>query len=81
VRAALDGRLEGVATRQEPHFGLHVPTSCPGVDATRLDPRATWPDADAYDAQAARLARMFVENFAQFGDVPAHIRAAGPRST
>jgi phosphoenolpyruvate carboxykinase (ATP) len=79
VRAALDGRLDGVPTRQEPHFGLHVPTACPGLDSAQLDPRETWADQAAYDAQARRLAGMFVQNFAQFGDVPDRIRQAGPR--
>ena len=44
--------------------------------------RATWPDAAAYDAQAARLARMFVENFASFeSSVTAAVKAAGPRAS
>jgi phosphoenolpyruvate carboxykinase (ATP) len=81
VRAALDGRLDGVPTRPEPHFGLHVPTACPGLDAAQLDPRETWADKAAYDAQAARLAAMFVENFAQFGDVAERIKKAGPRES
>jgi phosphoenolpyruvate carboxykinase (ATP) len=79
VRAALDGRLDAVPTRQEPFFGLHVPTTCPGVPSEQLDPRATWSDPAAYDAQAARLAGMFVQNFAQFGEVSDRIRQAGPR--
>ncbi len=79
VRAALDGRLAGVPTRQEPFFGLHVPTACPGVPADQLDPRATWADKDAYDRQARRLAGMFVENFRHFDDVDASIKEAGPR--
>ena len=40
----------------------------PGVDAKLLDPRSTWADADAYDAQAKKLAGMFAENFAQYED-------------
>ncbi|HEY3108652.1 MAG TPA: phosphoenolpyruvate carboxykinase [Chloroflexota bacterium] len=79
VRAALGGRLDGVPTRQEPHFSLHVPTTCPGLDAAQLDPRETWADKAAYDAQARRLAGMFVQNFAQFGEVAERIRGAGPR--
>ena len=70
VRTALEGRLVDVPTREEPFFGLHVPTTCPGIPAEQLDPRASWPDPAAYDAQARRLAAMFVKNFEQFGDVP-----------
>jgi phosphoenolpyruvate carboxykinase (ATP) len=44
-----------------------------------LQPRSTWSDAAAYDAQAARLARMFAENFKAFeADVRPDIRGAGP---
>ena len=51
----------------------------PGVPAEVLTPRATWPDGAAYDAQAAKLATMFRENFAEFASqVPAAVAAAGP---
>ena len=61
-------------------FNIDVPTSCPDVPAAVLDPRSTWSDAAAYDAQAAKLAAMFVENFKTFaGDVDAAVVAAGPR--
>jgi len=79
VRAAVEGRLADAPTRQEPFFGLHVPTAVPGLPADQLDPRQTWADKDAYDAQARRLAGMFVKNFEQFGEIDAAIRGAGPR--
>ena len=80
VRAALDGRLAGVRTRTDPVFGFEVPTSCPDVPTEFLDPRATWADKDAYDRQAAKLASMFVANFASFAEGTAHeVRAVGPR--
>ena len=44
-----------------------------------LKPRETWSDPAAYDAQAAKLAAMFKENFADYVDeVPENINAAGP---
>jgi phosphoenolpyruvate carboxykinase (ATP) len=80
VRAALDGRLDGVPTVKDPIFGVEVPTSCPDVPAEFLQPRATWADPDAYDRQARALAHMFAENFAAYADgVSASVRAAGPR--
>jgi phosphoenolpyruvate carboxykinase (ATP) len=79
VRAALSGALDAIPTQTDPIFGVEVPTSCPGVPAELLQPRATWADKDAYDAQARRLARMFVRNAAAHTDrVPAAILAAGP---
>ena len=80
VRAALDGVLDGVPTRVDPTFGVQVPMTCPDVPDAFLDPRATWADPADYDRAAARLARMFVDNFVAYRDgVSEAIRAAGPR--
>jgi phosphoenolpyruvate carboxykinase (ATP) len=80
VRAALDGRLAGVAMRRDPVFDVAVPVSCPDVPDRFLDPRSTWADPLAYDDAAARLASMFEENFAEYAEgVSEEIRVAGPR--
>lgn len=79
LRAALDGHLTDAPTRVDPVFGLQVPTACPEVPSEMLDPRATWPDPAAYDAQARGLARLFQKNFEQFPEVPQAVRAGGPR--
>ncbi|HLO36256.1 MAG TPA: phosphoenolpyruvate carboxykinase (ATP) [Candidatus Deferrimicrobium sp.] len=79
VRAALDGRLDGVPTVTDPIFRVEVPTSCPDVPAEVLQPRSTWADPAAYDREAAALARMFAENFADYHDgVSEAVRQAGP---
>ena len=67
--------------RKDPVFGFEVPTMVDGVDPALLDPRTTWPDPAAYDAQAARLAAMFAENFAQYeAHVSDDVRAAAIRA-
>jgi phosphoenolpyruvate carboxykinase (ATP) len=82
VRAALNGALEGVPTTTDPVFGLQVPTQVPDVPASVLQPRATWSDAEQYDARARELAGMFVDNFRQFeGSLPPEVTAAGPRAS
>ena len=79
VRAALAGALDGAAFRKDPVFGFDVPTAVPDVPSGILDPRSTWPDPAAYDAQAAKLARMFRDNFATFAaGVDKDVAAAGP---
>jgi phosphoenolpyruvate carboxykinase (ATP) len=79
VRAALNGLLDDVPTRTDPIFNVEVPTSVPDVPSEVLDPRATWQDKAAYDAQAHTLARMFALNFAAYADgVPPSVRTAGP---
>ncbi len=80
VRAALDGRLDGIPTVEDPIFRVAVPTSCPDVPADFLQPRSTWQDTDAYDRQAAKLAAMFAANFANYHDGTSDaVRSAGPR--
>jgi phosphoenolpyruvate carboxykinase (ATP) len=80
VRAALAGALDTVPTTTDAVFGLHVPQEVPDVPPAVMNPRETWGDKAAYDAQAQRLAEMFRKNFAKFGDrVDARGAAAGPK--
>ncbi|WP_417250514.1 phosphoenolpyruvate carboxykinase [Celeribacter sp.] len=68
LHAALDGSLSEVEFRKDENFGFEVPVSVPGVADILLDPRRTWSNAEAYDAQAEKLVSMFSENFAQYID-------------
>lgn len=77
LAAALDGSLNTVQFRRDPNFGFDVPVSVPGVSPVLLDPRQTWADPTAYDAQAKKLVQMFCDNFAQYLDaIDDEIRAA-----
>lgn len=66
VRAALNGSLNSVAFTPDPVFGLALPASVPDVPADVLQPRHTWQDGTAYDAQALKLAKLFKDNFQQY---------------
>ncbi|MEK9643690.1 MAG: phosphoenolpyruvate carboxykinase, partial [Paracoccaceae bacterium] len=66
LTAALNGSLSEVEFRKDSNFGFHVPVAVPGVDTKLLDPRSTWSDGSAYDAQADKLVNMFADNFAQY---------------
>jgi phosphoenolpyruvate carboxykinase (ATP) len=80
VRGILDGSLARIPAGPDPVFGVMVPESCPDVPAQILQPRNTWADQAAYDAQAAKLAGMFAANFKQFeASVAPEVREAGPR--
>ncbi len=82
VDAALNDALDGVPLREDSVFGLSVPITVPGVPDDILDPRATWSDQAAYGEQAAKLAGMFVANFATYADLTsAEVREAGPRAS
>jgi phosphoenolpyruvate carboxykinase (ATP) len=76
----LDGSLANVEMRVDPHFRFRVPVSVPGVDSKILNPRETWADKKAYDAQAAKLVSMFRENFKKFeAHVGADVLSAAPQ--
>ena len=68
LRAAMSGELAQANFRQDPIFGLAVPTAVSGVPAAVLDPRDTWADPAAYDTQARKVADLFTRNFVQYRD-------------
>lgn len=79
LNAALDGSLNNATFRKDPNFGFDVPLAVAGVDSALLDPRAAWPDPEAYDATAHALVTQFVNNFEQFSDyVDEGVRACAP---
>jgi phosphoenolpyruvate carboxykinase (ATP) len=65
VNAAIERRIAPEFDK-EPFFGLLIPRRVPDVPDQVLNPRHAWSDANAYDAQAKKLAMLFFENFKRF---------------
>ncbi len=79
LHGALDGSLNDGEFRIDPNFGFEIPLSCPGVESAVLDPRGTWADGNAYDAQAVHLVSLFRENFREYeAHVDDSVKVAGP---
>lgn len=78
ISAILQGDLEGVEITHLEGLNLDVPNVVAGVDSNLLQPRNTWEDKAAYDAQADKLVGEFIENFAKY-DVEQAIVEAGPQ--
>jgi len=79
LNAALSGALKSQPMRIDPIFGFQVPVALEGVDPKILNPRETWADKAAYDAQAKALVDMFQTNFGKFeSHVDADVKAAAP---
>ena len=72
TRAILDaihsGALEDVETASTPVFGLHVPTTCPGVPETLLDPSSSWADKAEFDSTLRHLGSIYSSNFERYAD-------------
>ncbi len=66
IDAIHNGSLNDVEYVTDPRFGLAVPTSCPNAPDNILTPKNTWTDTAAYDAQADKLATLFISNFAEY---------------
>jgi len=80
VNELLHGELARAELATDPTFGLSVPKHIAHVPDEILQPRKTWKDGAAYDAQARKLAGMFRENFRKFEQfVSAQVTAAGPK--
>jgi len=80
VRAAMNGELNNVPYITDPIFNLAIPTECPEVPETILEPSSTWENEDEYYAKANELAENFIKNFKQFKDVSEDIKNANPIS-
>ncbi len=78
VRAILSGELRQQELVTLPGFNIAIPTHITDVDSAVLNPRNTWADKDAFDAQNEVLMQSFHDNFTRFS-VPDIIRQAGPQ--
>jgi len=79
INGALTGQLKSQPMRTDPLFGFQVPAVLAEVDPAILNPRDTWDDKLAFDAQARALVDMFGKNFAKFEvHVDAEVKAAAP---
>jgi phosphoenolpyruvate carboxykinase (ATP) len=79
IDAIHDGTLAKAPMKSHPLFHFQVPIQCDNIPPSTLWPRDAWPDPEAYDAMAKRLADLFRQNFKKFeAGAKAEIAAAGP---
>jgi len=80
ITAAMKGELDNVEYKAHDIFGVLVPQTCPNVPTEILNPKDTWEDKEAYDAKAAQLAQLFVNNFEKYAaQASDEIKSAAPK--
>ena len=80
LNAALSGKLRDVEFKTDPIFGFQVPTTCPDVPDSVLDPATSWPNRELYRQRYTQLAARFIDNFKKFADdCTDDVKAAGPK--
>ncbi|MDC9719990.1 MAG: phosphoenolpyruvate carboxykinase [Gammaproteobacteria bacterium] len=80
IAAIQSGNITESATQHLDGLNVDIPTILEGVDSYLLNPRNTWQDKGAYDAEAAILIGKFNENFKRFS-VSEEIVNAGPHQS
>ena len=78
ITAIQNGQVGDAGYTQLDALNMSVPNAIPNVDSNLLNPRNTWADPEAYDAQMRDVVAQFKANFERF-DVSDAIRNAGPR--
>lgn len=64
----LYGNVDNCETKQIPIFNFTVPLCIEGVDTGILDPRDTYKNPADWEKKAKELAKLFINNFAQYTD-------------
>lgn len=67
ITAISNGSLNNMPFETDPVFNLSVPTYCPNVPDTVLNPKSTWNDEGAYDAAAHHLLESFQNRASEQG--------------
>lgn len=77
VTAIVSGQLKNAEFETLPGFNFEIPKTLDGVETKLLNPRMSWENQDAHDANAKKLIAQFIENFKRF-NVSDAIKNAGP---
>ena len=78
ITSILDGSIEKSDFCKEDFFGLNIPTTLNNVNSEILSPINMWSDKEAYTITANKLAKMFEENFNQYGSKVEYLKKFGP---
>ena len=66
--AILAGEADEAETETLPIFNLKMPKNLAGLGGEILDPRSSYDTSEAWEVEAQKLAKLFIDNFKKFTD-------------
>ena len=82
IDAIMEGLLEKTSYITDRIFGIEIPSRVKDVPVEILTPSHSWDDRQAYQEQAIKLAKMYVENFKRYqSEASPELLAAAPKTS
>ena len=78
ITAILDGSINDTNYIKEPFFGFNIPTSLGKINKNILNPINSWENENNYVSEATRLAKLFKDNFKNYGNKVEYLIKSGP---
>jgi len=78
ITSILDNSINKSSFNKESYFGLLIPDSLNNVKSSILNPLNAWDDKNEYDSIAKNLAKLFKDNFLEYGKEVDYLTNSGP---
>jgi len=78
ITAILDGSINDTNYIKEPFFGFNIPASLEKINKNILNPINAWENENNYVSEATRLAKLFKDNFKNYGNKVEYLIKSGP---
>ena len=78
ITSILNGSINNVSYIKEDFFGLNIPTNLGEIDKKVLNPINSWENKNKYINEAKRLAKLFKDNFENYGKDVEYLIKSGP---
>ena len=78
ITSILDNSINNANYTKESFFGFNIPTSLGKINKNILNPINSWKDESSYVDEATRLAKLFKNNFKNYGTEVEYLIKSGP---
>ena len=78
ITSILNGSINNLSYIKEDFFGLNIPAKLGKIDKKILNPINSWKNKNNYVDEAKRLAKLFRDNFKDYGKEVEYLIKSGP---